>query len=99
MDVAGMAERCPDARMLGPACSAGWQFRINRVGLATLVRRPRSKVYGVLWEIGRRGETALDAFEQVQRLYRKDKVRVFTIEYYRRGQKQTRTIHVRKDAN
>ena len=75
MDVAAMMDRCPDARMVAVACSAGWQFRINRVGLATLVRCARSKVYGVLWDISRRGEAALDAFEQVQRgLYRKDKI-------------------------
>ena len=89
MDVAGMAERCPDARMLGSACCAGWQFRINRVGLATLVRRPRSKVYGVLWEIGQRAEAALDAFEQVQRgLYRKDTV------VLRHGNQVIRTVLV-----
>jgi hypothetical protein len=83
-----MADHCPDARMLGTACSASWQFRINRVGIATLIRRPRTKAYGLLWEITRRGETALDAFEQVQRLYRKDTV------VLRHGNKAIRSVLV-----
>lgn len=77
MVVTAMAERCPTARLLGPALLPGHRFLINRHGLATVVPASESQVHGLLWEIAPADERALDWFEGVERrLYLKQQRKV-----------------------
>lgn len=81
MDAAAMAERCPSARLIGPAVLDGWRIALEAAGHATIVAataaRPPAKVFGVLWSILPADERALDAFEGVaDGMYAKSKLRV-----------------------
>ena len=72
MDVAGMAARCPGARLLGASRLPGYRFVIARAGLAGVDPDPSSDVHGVLWRLSPADVAALDAFEGVDEgLYRK----------------------------
>lgn len=65
LDLAQMRERCPNARLTGPALLWGWRFRITRHGYATVVPEPGAVVHGVLWELTPPDEARLDAYEGV----------------------------------
>ena len=63
MDVAGMAERCPRSRPLGPAKLMRHRLAIMREGWLTAARDPRGCVHGVLWDLALADVAALDRFE------------------------------------
>ena len=72
MDVAGMAERCPGAALLGVTRLPGYRFVIARAGYASLEPDPAGDVHGVLWQLTAKDVEALDDFEGVEEgLYRK----------------------------
>ena len=74
MDEAQMAERCPGARLLGPARFPGHRFGINSRGVATVFRDATAGVHGLLWAISEEDERALDGFEGVAAgRYRKER--------------------------
>ena len=77
MVVEQMAIRCPGARLLGQASLAAHAFLINEHGVATVVPREGSTVWGVIWEITTQHEKELDYYEGVRRgLYAKERVAV-----------------------
>lgn len=77
LDVASMAERCPGAKLAGPAELPAHRFTINRLGLATVVPAPDYRVLGVMWYLTPSDEDSLDEFEGVGvRLYLKEHVRL-----------------------
>ena len=43
-----MRARCPEANAIGTMTLSGWRFVIGPDGFASLVRRPGSRVQGVL---------------------------------------------------
>jgi len=65
MDSRQMRVRCRGAYFVGVARLRDFEFRINRRGVATIVQRDRSDVYGVLWKISQPDERSLDAYEGV----------------------------------
>jgi hypothetical protein len=65
MDPAGMAERCPHSRALGPARLARHRFIVTRDGYASVVRDPREEVHGVLWDCSLADMGVLDRFEEL----------------------------------
>jgi gamma-glutamylcyclotransferase (GGCT)/AIG2-like uncharacterized protein YtfP len=65
MDRGAMSLRCPGAEPGEPAVLDGYRFWINRVGYASVVPDPDSKVYGVLWTVGAEEEVALDEYEEI----------------------------------
>ncbi|MCO5093435.1 gamma-glutamylcyclotransferase family protein [Bosea sp. (in: a-proteobacteria)] len=65
MDPIGMAERCPNARPLGPARLARHRFVVTRDGYASVVRDPREEVHGVLWDCSVADMRVLDRFEEL----------------------------------
>lgn len=70
---AGMAVRCPGARMVGAAVLPGHRFAIVRSGHGTVRPRAGGSVHGVLWRLGRGGEAALDRYEEIASgLYRRE---------------------------
>jgi hypothetical protein len=60
-----MRARCPQAIALGIASLRGWHFAINPDGYGTIVPRPGSLVYGVLWRLTPRDLTAINAYENL----------------------------------
>jgi hypothetical protein len=66
-----MLARCPGASAIDTVALAGWQFVIAAEGFASLLPRPGSRVYGVLWRLTVRDLAAINAYENVQSgLYR-----------------------------
>ncbi len=61
----GMVDRCPGARLVGPARLGGHRFRITRHGVATVVEAPDAAVWGLLWMLTDEHLQALDRFEGV----------------------------------
>ncbi|MDW5563450.1 MAG: gamma-glutamylcyclotransferase family protein [Methanomassiliicoccus sp.] len=78
MNIAQMRSRCRDRRPpLGVATLDNHRLIINVDGYASIVKAPGSRVIGVLWEISRDCEKALDEYEEVPRgLYSKAQVSV-----------------------
>jgi hypothetical protein len=60
-----MRVRCPHARAIGTVTLAGWRFVISPDGFASLVRRPGSRVHGVLWRLSARDVAAINAYENI----------------------------------
>ena len=65
MDRAGMAERCPGAKPLGPARFPRHRFIVTTDGYASAVRDPREEVHGVLWDCSLGDIRVLDKFEEL----------------------------------
>ena len=65
MNPAGMAERCPNARALGPARLPRHRFIVTRDGYASAIRDPREEVHGVLWDCALGDVRTLDKFEEL----------------------------------
>lgn len=71
MHRAHMADLCPNAEPLGPACINNYRFFIAHGGFGSIARRRGSIVHGVLWRISPRDRLALDRYESVESgLYR-----------------------------
>ncbi len=60
-----MRARCPGATALGVATLAGWRFVINPDGYGSIAPRAGGMVYGVLWQLGARELSAINAYENV----------------------------------
>ena len=72
MDEAAMAGRCPRSKALGAAILHRHRFVIMPEGYASVVRDPRSSVYGLLWDVALADVTSLDQYESVDSgLYKK----------------------------
>jgi len=83
MDAAQMACRCPEAVFLSTARLPRYRFLINARGVATIVRDPKSDVYGVIWSITPDDERNLDRCEGVAKgLYCKHEIEVESTEGY-----------------
>ncbi|TAJ32767.1 gamma-glutamylcyclotransferase family protein [Bosea sp. (in: a-proteobacteria)] len=65
MDPAGMAQRCPRARAIGPARLPRHRFIVTRDGYASVTRDAREEVHGVLWDCTLADIRVLDKFEDV----------------------------------
>lgn len=77
-----MLERCPGARLMGPAWLDGYAFRWR--GFADIELDPDLYTLGVLWEISDEDLYALDRFEGVPRHYTRQRVIISTLgESYR----------------
>ena len=75
-----MAQRCPDARVVGPVTLENYEllFRGNLrgAGVATIAPREGSTVHGLLWNITPECERSLDYYEGYPHLYGKEPVTV-----------------------
>ncbi|MFQ5992063.1 MAG: gamma-glutamylcyclotransferase family protein [Nitrospiraceae bacterium] len=79
MDEQQMSRRCPNAAVVGVATLLGHQLIINTKGFATVVPLDTGVVIGLLWNLARTDEEALDDYEGVGRgLYEKSMVVVQT---------------------
>lgn len=81
MDVDQMANRCPDAILVGKASLHDHSFELDHTGVATVVERKGSQVYGVLWLISESDERNLDRYEGVGTgCYRKESLPILDSE-------------------
>lgn len=77
-----MGERCPTARILGPAVLLGHRIAFTRWspawggGVADAVAADDHEVWGLLWELQPDDLVALDAYEGHPHMYVRDRVRV-----------------------
>jgi gamma-glutamylcyclotransferase (GGCT)/AIG2-like uncharacterized protein YtfP len=72
MSRALMRRLCPHARPLGIAVLDDHRFIITIDGYASVVAHPRARVHGILWRVGPREITALNAYESIDTgLYRR----------------------------
>jgi hypothetical protein len=63
MNSAAMAQRCPDARAIGPARLDGYRFFIGLEGWGSVRSSAGNQVHGVLWRLSPRDIAALHAYE------------------------------------
>jgi len=61
-----MKDRCPGAVFIDSGILVNYKFIINTRGVATVIKKISSKVYGILWEITSEDEEILDNYEGVQ---------------------------------
>lgn len=66
MDIAQMADRCPDAVFVETATLQNHEFELDCTGAATVVESHGSTVHGVLWLISSSDERELDQYEGVR---------------------------------
>lgn len=71
-----MADRCPDAKPVGPVTLDNYELLFRGGGFATIAPCEGSQVQGLLWEITPRSERALDFYEGYPSFYEKQSVSV-----------------------
>lgn len=78
LNVAQMAQRCPDAAEPRPATLTDHDWLINERGVATVEPFDGAQVHGVLWQVSDHDLATLDSAEGVPVRYRRDRLTVQT---------------------
>lgn len=76
LDLKQMAQRCPDAEIVGPVRLENYELRFCGSGFATVAPRKGSVVYGLVWKLTPNCEQSLDRYEGYPRHYTKETVTV-----------------------
>ena len=76
LDLEQMAQRCPDAEIVGPVRLENYELRFRGSGYATVAPKKGSVVYGLLWKLTPNCEQSLDRYEGYPRFYDKRMVTV-----------------------
>ena len=76
LSVEQMADRCPDAKVVGTAILYGWQLLFK--GCATIDPNPEKNTPVLVWEISERDEQRLDRYEGFPSFYFKKDLEVET---------------------
>ena len=71
LDLEQMAQRCPDAKIVGPVRLENYELRFRGSGFATVAPRKGSVVYGLVWKLTPQCEQSLDRYEGYPRHYRR----------------------------
>ncbi len=74
LDVASMARRCPDARVVGAGILHKWRLSFN--GFATIEPDGERNTPVLVWDISAWDEESLDRYEGFPNLYSKEEVLV-----------------------
>ena len=61
-----MQKRCPGSTPLGIARCINYKFIINTQGVASIIQKRNSKVYGILWNINNANLNSLDKYEGLE---------------------------------
>jgi hypothetical protein len=64
LDLEQMAQRCPDAEIVGPVRLENYELRFRGSGFATVAPKKGSVVYGLVWKITPNCEQSLDRYEE-----------------------------------
>ena len=65
LDLEQMAQRCPDAEIVGPVRLENYELRFRGSGFATVAPKKGSTVYGLVWKLTPNCEQSLDRYEGV----------------------------------
>ena len=76
LDLEQMAQRCPDAEIVGPVRLENYELRFRGSGFATVAPKKGSTVHGLVWKITPNCEQSLDRYEGYPRHYMKETVTV-----------------------
>jgi len=76
LDFERLKKRCPSVQKIAKAFLVDYQFIFNTRGVATVVPKKDSKVYGILFEIEDSEIKNLDKYEGVPKLYAKQDKKV-----------------------
>lgn len=71
-----MADRCPEAEVVGPVTLPDHELLFRHSGVATIRPKQDSIVHGLLWTISPKDEMSLDFYEGYPTLYDKQQVEV-----------------------
>ena len=72
-----MAQRCPDAKVVGTGVLEGWQLLFK--GCATIGKCPGKNTPVAIWEISERDEARLDVYEGFPGFYYKENLEIEVI--------------------
>ena len=78
LDLEQMAQRCPDAEIVGAVRLENYELRFRGSGFATVAPKKDCVVHGLLWKLTPKSEQALDRYEGYPRHYTKEQVSVRT---------------------
>lgn len=73
-----MAQRCPDALLVGPVTLQNYELQFRGSGFATVAPKKDCVVHGLLWKLTPSCEQSLDRYEGYPRHYIKEAVTVQT---------------------
>ena len=76
LDLEQMAQRCPDALLVGPVTLQNYELQFRGSGFATVAPKKGSVVYGLVWKLTPQCEQSLDRYEGYPRHYTKETVTV-----------------------
>ena len=76
LDLEQMAQRCPDAEIVGPVRLENYELRFRGSGFPTVAPKKGSTVHGLVWKITPNCEQSLDRYEGYPRHYTKETVTV-----------------------
>lgn len=74
MDGKQILERCPKSNKIGQASISGFEFFINKRGVASISKKEGKKVWGIIYAITESDETSLDKCEGYPKVYGKEKL-------------------------
>jgi gamma-glutamylcyclotransferase (GGCT)/AIG2-like uncharacterized protein YtfP len=95
MDESQMANRCPNARLVGRARLNGYRFIINHRGVASIVKSDKSFVDGILWSVFPDDVKALDRYEGIAyNFYFKTEI---TVESPQTGEQGSAIVYIASD--
>ena len=66
LDLEQMAQRCPDAEIVGPVRLENYELRFRGSGFATVAPKKGSTVHGLVWKITPNCEQSLDRYLQAR---------------------------------
>ena len=76
LDLEQMAQRCPDALLVGPVTLQNYELQFRGSGFATVAPKKDCVVHGLLWKLTPSCEQSLDRYEGYPRHYIKEAVTV-----------------------
>ena len=91
LDLEQMAQRCPDAEIVGPVRLENYELRFRGSGFATVAPRKGSVVYGLVWKLTPNCEQSLDRYEGYPHFYYKTELELSLAET---GKKLTAFVYI-----
>ena len=91
LDLEQMAQRCPDAEIVGPVRLENYELRFRGSGFATVAPKKGSTVHGLVWKITPNCEQSLDRYEGYPHFYYKTELELPLAET---GKKLTAFVYI-----
>ena len=91
LDLEQMAQRCPDAEIVGPVRLENYELRFRGSGFATVAPKKGSVVYGLVWKLTPNCEQSLDRYEGYPHFYCKTELELPLAET---GKKLTAFVYI-----